>query len=90
MSEQLIEAAKSGDVERVEQALAAGADVDSRDAAGATALMFAAHGGHLDAVQALIAAGKPPKVAITAIMRKLAILANALLRQHRAWMPKTA
>jgi transposase len=40
--------------------------------------------------QALIAAGKPPKVAITAIMRKLAILANALLRQHRAWMPKTA
>ena len=40
--------------------------------------------------QALIAAGKPPKVAITAIMRKLAILANALLRQHRAWMPKNA
>ena len=40
--------------------------------------------------QALIAAGKPPKVAITAIMRKLAILANALLREHSAWTPKTA
>ena len=30
--------------------------------------------------QALLAAGKPPKLAITAVMRKLAILANALLR----------
>ena len=57
MSELLIEAAGSGDVERVAQALAAGAEVDSRDAAGATALMSAAHGGHLGAVQALIAAG---------------------------------
>lgn len=40
--------------------------------------------------QALIAAGKPPKVAITAIMRKLAILANALLHGQRSWTPKTA
>lgn len=40
--------------------------------------------------QALIAAGKPPKVAITAIMRKLAILANALLRENRTWTPKAA
>lgn len=38
----------------------------------------------------LIAAGKPAKVAITAIMRKLVVLANALLRAGRAWMPKTA
>jgi len=38
--------------------------------------------------QALIAAGKPPKVAITAIMRKLAILANALLREGRNWQLK--
>ena len=57
MSEQLIEAARSGDVERVVQALAAGAQVDSRDATGATALMIAAHGGHLEAVRALLAAG---------------------------------
>jgi transposase len=38
--------------------------------------------------QALIAAGKPPKVAIVAVMRKLAILANALLREQRNWKPK--
>ena len=35
--------------------------------------------------QALIGAGKPPKVAITAVMRKLLILANALLRHGRKW-----
>ena len=38
--------------------------------------------------QALIAAGKPAKVAITAIMRKLLPLANALLRDGRKWSPK--
>lgn len=40
--------------------------------------------------QALIAAGKPAKVAITAIMRKLLLLANALLRDGRKWSPKTS
>jgi transposase len=35
--------------------------------------------------QALVAAGKPAKVAITAVMRKLIILANALLRANRPW-----
>jgi len=40
--------------------------------------------------QALLAAGKPPKVAIVAVMRKLAILANALLREQRNWTPKAA
>lgn len=39
---------------------------------------------------ALVAAGKPPKVAITAIMRKLIILANALLKAGRNWTPKPA
>jgi transposase len=38
----------------------------------------------------LVEAGKPPKVAITAIMRKLIVMANALLRAGRSWMPKTA
>jgi len=38
----------------------------------------------------LIRAGKAPKVAITAIMRKLVILANALLKGDRCWMPKPA
>ena len=33
----------------------------------------------------LIAAGKPAKVAITAVMRKLLIFANALLRDGRKW-----
>ena len=40
--------------------------------------------------QALRTAGKPPKVAITAVMRKLAILANVLLREQRNWTPKAA
>jgi len=34
---------------------------------------------------AMIKAGKLPKVALTAIIRKLAILANALLRDKRKW-----
>ena len=33
----------------------------------------------------LCQAGKPPKVAITAIMRKLLLLANALIAQDRTW-----
>jgi transposase len=33
----------------------------------------------------LITAGKPAKVAITAIMRRLIILANALIRDNRLW-----
>lgn len=37
-----------------------------------------------------LAAGKPPKLAITAIMRKLIVLANALLKAGRNWKPKTA
>ena len=38
----------------------------------------------------LVAAGKPKKVAITAIMRKLVVLANALLKKKRKWTPKLA
>ncbi|KQU79318.1 transposase [Ensifer sp. Root31] len=34
--------------------------------------------------------GKPPKVAIAAVMRKLIVLANALLRDERKWTPKPA
>jgi transposase len=40
--------------------------------------------------QSLIAAGKPAKVAITAVIRKLIIVANALLKDHRKWPPKSA
>ena len=32
--------------------------------------------------------GKAPKVALTAIMRKMVILANVLLSQDRVWTPR--
>lgn len=35
----------------------------------------------------LVAIGKPPKKAITAIMRKMIVLANALIRDGRKWAP---
>ncbi|MBZ9777291.1 IS110 family transposase [Mesorhizobium sp. CO1-1-8] len=38
--------------------------------------------------EALREAGKPAKLAITAIMRKLLILANALIRDDRKWSPQ--
>jgi transposase len=38
----------------------------------------------------LLTAGKPLKVAITAIMRKLIVLANTLLKVDRKWINKTA
>jgi transposase len=38
----------------------------------------------------LRAAGKPAKLALTAVMRKLLVLANALLKANRTWTPKTA
>lgn len=38
----------------------------------------------------LVAVGKPPKKAITAIMRKLIVLANALIRDSRKWTPRLA
>ena len=37
-----------------------------------------------------VANGKPPKVAITAIVRKLVFLGKALLKEGRNWTPKTA
>ena len=38
--------------------------------------------------QAMIANGKPPKVALTALMRKLIELANTLIHANRKWSPK--
>ena len=40
--------------------------------------------------QAMIKTGKPPKVAITAIMRKLIEMANALIKDDRMWTTKIA
>jgi transposase len=38
----------------------------------------------------LIAKGKKPKVALTAVMRKLVVLANTLIRENRLWEPRHA
>ena len=57
MLQELLVAASSGDVARIEALLAAGADHAAADEAGETALMHAAHNGHVAAVEALIAAG---------------------------------
>ena len=38
----------------------------------------------------LVARGKPGRVALTAVMRKLVVHANALLRDDRAWSPVRA
>ena len=40
--------------------------------------------------EAFVADGKPKKVAIVAVMRKLIVLANALLRDQRNWTPSRA
>ncbi|MEX6724718.1 IS110 family transposase [Parapedomonas caeni] len=41
-----------------------------------------------DKYQQLVTAGKAKKVAITAIMRRIIVLANTLLREGRDWQPK--
>ena len=38
----------------------------------------------------LLRAGKPKKVALTACMRKLLTILNAMLKHHTAWNPQTA
>ncbi|MGH7033680.1 MAG: IS110 family transposase, partial [Stellaceae bacterium] len=38
--------------------------------------------------QRLVAKGKVPKVAIVAVMRKLIITLNAMLRDNASWQPK--
>jgi transposase len=65
-----------------------------RNALYMAALSAARYNPDLKAVyQRLCNAGKPPKVALTALMRKLVVLANTLLTQNRPWepdQPKTA
>ena len=53
----LRDAARAGDLERVEELLAAGAPVDAGNRYGATALFFAADRGHLEIVRRLAEAG---------------------------------
>lgn len=40
--------------------------------------------------QRLLAAGKPPKVELTACTRKLLVICNALCRKHPTWDPTMA
>lgn len=40
--------------------------------------------------QKLTAAGKPAKIALIAVMRRMVVLANALLRKQAHWTPKSA
>jgi uncharacterized protein len=54
---ELIVAARAGDAGRVRSLLGRDADVDARDASGATALVAAAYGNHLDVARSLIEAG---------------------------------
>lgn len=62
-----------------------------RDALYMPALVAARHNPDLRRkYETMIQAGKPAKVALTALMRKLIELANALVRQDRKWTPKAA
>jgi ankyrin repeat protein len=53
----LIEAARSGEVETVEELLDQGAGVDARDSNDATALVAAAYGNHVEVARRLVDAG---------------------------------
>jgi transposase len=62
-----------------------------RDALYMPALVAARYNPNLrQKYQTMIQAGKPAKVVLTALMRKLIEMANALVRQDRKWTPKTA
>ncbi|EQB29847.1 hypothetical protein M529_22735 [Sphingobium ummariense RL-3] len=40
--------------------------------------------------QSLIESGKPAKVAVVTLMRKLIVMANALIKADRLWVDKRA
>jgi len=62
-----------------------------RDALFMPALVATRFNTDLKAVyERLRAAGKPHKLAITAVMRKLIVLANALIKNDRKWEPRMA
>lgn len=56
-NQHLLKAAATGDVPAIERALAAGADVEARDARGRTPVLLATDGNHVAAARALIARG---------------------------------
>ncbi len=76
---------------RTGKAFVSGGRVNVRQALYMPALVAARFNPDLkDKYRELTTRGKPPKVALTAIMRKLVILANALIRDDREWSPKPA
>ena len=56
----LLDAAAHGDLASVQQALAAGTDIDTRDAHGRTALLLAASATHVDVARVLVEHGADP------------------------------
>jgi ankyrin repeat protein len=72
------EAIKSADAAAIGELLDRGADIDARDRHGQTALMLAAHAGHLDVVAVLIERGAElnatAKFGLSAVM--LAVVAG--------------
>ena len=57
VAEPLLEAAKEGDLSKVEGLIAEGSDVNIADGNGTTPLHFAADRGHIDVVELLISKG---------------------------------
>ena len=71
------------------QAFIRGGRTELRHALYMPALVALRHNPETAAFAARLAArGKPSKVVITAVMRKLIVLANALIRDRRKWSPK--
>lgn len=58
--QRLIKAARTGDLARVERLLDQHASIAARDSSGATALVAAAYGNHLDIAERLLTAGADP------------------------------
>jgi outer membrane protein assembly factor BamB len=80
-AEELFDAARSGNRERVAQLLDAGVDVNAKARYDATALMFASDRGHLDIVRLLVERGADVNVADT--FYKFTALGMALGSGHR-------
>lgn len=78
LDEQLLSAAKQGDVAAVRQALSAGANVDAQDGSGRTALMEASMRSEVDIMRALIDAGA--NVNLTAALGETALILAASAR----------
>ncbi len=62
VNEQLLEAARTGNLQLVQQMLEKGADVNARNRYGTTPLFFAAAKGHLDILRLLLDKGADPNV----------------------------